>query len=182
MKNVHPPAKPRTRSVRLKLTVPEVRIGQGMDVHRLVSGRPLILGGIRIPHSKGLEGHSDADVLLHAICDAILGACGFSDIGALFPNTDKSWKGADSKDLLSIVWEKAQKAGWSLNNLDCTVLAEEPKLVPHFPKMREVIAKLLHCTPPRIGLKATTMERLGAVGRKEGIFASAVVLLVRSQG
>jgi 2-C-methyl-D-erythritol 2,4-cyclodiphosphate synthase len=157
----------------------ELRIGLGNDVHELVEGRPLVLGGVTIPHSHGLAGHSDADALLHAVCDAILGATGRGDIGTRFPNTDPRWKGADSKKLLASVWEDVSREGWGLVNLDTTVLAEAPKLSPHIPAMKRCIGEVLGVSPDRVGIKATTSEGLGFVGRKEGIMASAVVLLAR---
>ncbi len=157
----------------------ELRVGQGIDIHPLVSGRRFILGGVPIPYSKGLAGHSDADALIHAIVDALLGATGQPDIGSLFPNTQKRWKDLDSREFLRIVWGKLKRQGWEVLNIDATVLAEAPKLSPHYPAMKASLAGLLGITPDRVGLKATTTEQLGFVGRKEGILASAVVLLMR---
>lgn len=156
----------------------EYRTGQGYDVHRLVAGRPLIVGGVKIPHEKGLEGHSDADVLIHAICDALLGAAGLPDIGQQFPDNDERYRGVDSMELLSKVKEKlSQKGRLRIMNIDSTVIAEEPMLNPFIPKMREGIAAVLGIDVSRIGLKATTNERMGSVGRGEGIAALAVCLI-----
>ncbi len=156
---------------------PNIRIGQGFDVHPFLAGRKLVLGGIEIPHDKGLLGHSDADVLLHAVSDAILGALGLPDIGKWFPNDDERFRDSDSAVLLKEVWSKAEAAGWCLVNLDCTLLAERPKVSPYVQSMKERIAGILQSTPERIGIKATTTEKLGFVGREEGIAALAVVLL-----
>lgn len=155
-----------------------MRIGQGFDVHQLVEGRPLILGGITIPHPKGLLGHSDADVLLHTIADACLGAIGEGDIGKHFPDTDEAFKDADSAKLLEHVWQIVKKSGYKLGNIDCTIMAEKPKMTPHIQKMRERIAELLQAEVSQINVKATTTEKLGFTGREEGIAAQAVVLLV----
>lgn len=157
----------------------ELRIGQGLDIHRLVAGRALILGGIKIPFEMGLEGHSDADVVLHALIDALLGAAGLPDIGQLFPNTDRSWKDADSRKLLALAWERVRAAGWELVNADVTVLAERPKLSPYIPQMKVAISEVLTVAADCINIKATTAERLGFVGREEGMLASAVALLSR---
>lgn len=157
----------------------ELRIGLGNDVHAFVAGRPLVLGGVTIPHTHGLAGHSDADAVLHAVCDAVLGATGQGDIGTRFPNTDDRWKDADSKALLTAVWEEVGAVGWSLVNADISILAEAPKLNPHIPEMKSRIAAILGVGVDRIGIKATTSEKLGFVGRGEGIMASAVVLLAR---
>ena len=154
-----------------------IRIGQGIDVHQLVEGRPLILGGVTIPHTHGLDGHSDADALLHAITDAFLGATGRGDIGTLFPNNDERWRGADSKELLRLAWAPLKKEGWRVANLDCTILAERPKISPHIPAMKQGITALLGIELDACGIKATTTEKLGALGREEGIAAFAVVLL-----
>lgn len=156
-----------------------LRIGQGFDVHPLVDGRRLILGGVEIPHEKGLEGHSDADVLLHALTDAILGALAWGDIGQWFPNTEPQYRGADSLTLLSAVWQRAHSEGWTVVNCDCMLLAERPKVKDYLPTMQARIAERLGAQPTQIGIKATTTERLGFVGREEGIAASAVVLLQR---
>ncbi|MBU9710833.1 2-C-methyl-D-erythritol 2,4-cyclodiphosphate synthase [Evansella tamaricis] len=154
-----------------------VRIGQGFDVHQLVEGRPLIIGGIVIPHEKGLLGHSDADVLLHTIADACLGAIGEGDIGKHFPDTDPSFKDADSAKLLSFVWGMVKERGLSLGNLDCTIMAQKPKMAPYITEMRERIAELLDAEVSQINVKATTTEELGFTGREEGIASMAVVLL-----
>ncbi len=155
-----------------------IRIGQGYDVHALVEGRSLILGGVNIPHEKGLLGHSDADVLLHAIADAILGALSLGDIGKHFPDTDPAYKDADSKKLLAKVWELAKERGYSLGNLDATIMAQKPKLLPYIPQMVERIAAILEADSNQINVKATTTERLGFVGREEGMAALAVVSLI----
>ena len=160
--------------------MPLLRIGHGFDVHAFAEQRRLMLGGCDIPHTRGLAGHSDADVLLHALTDALLGALAWGDIGQWFPDTDASFKDIDSALLLARVWEKATAEGWQLNNCDCVIMAQEPKLAPHIVKMRERVAALLEVDPVQIGIKATTTERLGFVGRSEGIAASAVVLLMRS--
>jgi 2-C-methyl-D-erythritol 2,4-cyclodiphosphate synthase len=154
-----------------------MRIGHGYDVHRLVEGRKLILGGVDIPYEKGLLGHSDADVLLHAIADAILGAIAEGDIGKHFPDTDPRFKGADSRKLLACVMGLADDRGYRLGNLDATVVAQRPKLAPHIPHMRENIAAVLVAGIDRVNVKATTTEELGFAGRGEGIAAYAVVLL-----
>lgn len=156
----------------------DVRVGQGYDVHALVPGRALVIGGVRIDHPTGLLGHSDADVLLHAITDAVLGAAGLGDIGGLFPDTDPAWRDADSAQLLAQAMARARAAGFMIGNVDATVVAQAPKLAPHLPAMKEHIAKALQCPPERINLKAKTNERLGYLGRGEGIEAQAVVLLV----
>ncbi|REJ31470.1 MAG: 2-C-methyl-D-erythritol 2,4-cyclodiphosphate synthase [Caldibacillus debilis] len=158
------------------------RIGQGFDVHRLAEGRKLIVGGVTIPHSHGLLGHSDADVLLHAIADAVLGAIGRGDIGIHFPDNDPKWKDADSSRLLGQVWEMAKQEGYRLVNCDCTVITQQPKLAPYIPEMKERIAKLLEAEPDRVNVKATTTERLGFPGREEGIAALAAVLLENGGG
>jgi 2-C-methyl-D-erythritol 2,4-cyclodiphosphate synthase len=155
-----------------------LRIGHGFDAHRLVEGRKLILGGIEVPHDKGLAGHSDADVLLHAIADALLGAAALGDIGQHFPPSNDKYKDADSAKLLAEVVRLIRRAGFtSIGNVDCIVMAENPKLAPHIPAMREKIAAVLGITIEQIGIKATTTERLGFVGREEGIAASAVCLV-----
>ncbi|GEK59696.1 2-C-methyl-D-erythritol 2,4-cyclodiphosphate synthase [Marinococcus halophilus] len=155
-----------------------MRIGHGYDVHQLQEGRPLILGGIDIPHDKGLLGHSDADVLLHAVTDAILGAVGLGDIGKHFPDTDPEFKDADSAELLAHVCSLVKAKGWKLGNVDATILAEKPKMAPHIPEMKKKISKLLEAeADDQVNVKATTTEKLGFVGRKEGIAAHAVVLL-----
>jgi 2-C-methyl-D-erythritol 2,4-cyclodiphosphate synthase len=154
-----------------------LRVGLGYDVHPLVSGRKLFLGGIEIPHDQGLDGHSDADVFLHAIADAILGAIGSGDIGVHFPNSDPRWKGAPSLVFLERIGEILQEQGATLHNVDATLIAEAPKIVSHVPAMREAIAKALGVSPSQIGLKATTNEKLGFAGRKEGIAAMATALV-----
>lgn len=158
------------------------RVGTGTDVHRLVEGRELWLGGVRIEHSKGALGHSDADVVLHAICDALLGAAGLGDIGHHFPDTDVRWKGADSKVLLKQVVALLQEQGWSVGNVDSTLLLERPKIKPHIPAMRTVIAGLLGVQENAVSIKATTNEGMGYVGREEGVCAHAVALIQRIDG
>ena len=154
-----------------------MRIGHGYDVHRLVEGRKLIMGGVDIPWEKGLLGHSDADVLLHAISDAILGALGEGDIGKHFPDTDAAYKGADSLKLLAQVMKLAEIRGYRLGNLDATIIAQLPKMAPHISSMRENIAAVLNATIEQVNVKATTEEGLGFSGRGEGISAHAVVLM-----
>ncbi|SRR5690606_899636 len=150
------------------------RFGFGYDVHRLVEGRPLIVGGVRIPFEKGLDGHSDADVLLHAIADALLGAAALGDIGTLFPNTDERWRGADSLEMLGIVRQTIADAGYQVGNVDATLVLQEPKIRPYVDQMRGRIAQALHVTIDRVSVKATTAERLGYVGAGEGAEAYAV--------
>ncbi len=154
-----------------------MRIGTGYDVHRLVEGRDLIIGGVKIEHDLGLLGHSDADVLLHAICDALLGAAGLDDIGAHFPDTDDKYKGISSITLLEEVREKLLEHGYVVGNVDATVIAQAPKMRPHIGKMKENVAKALNCSPDMINIKATTEEHLGFTGREEGISAQAVALI-----
>ena len=154
------------------------RIGFGYDIHPLMEGRKLFLGGVEIPSERGLDGHSDADVLLHALCDALLGAAGLPDIGHLFPNTDPAYKGASSLTLLAEVVRRVRKMGYAVGNADMTLIAEAPKIAPHIVEMRAVIAECLLVTPAQVGIKATTNEGLGALGRGEGIAAHAVALLV----
>ncbi|OGV49983.1 MAG: 2-C-methyl-D-erythritol 2,4-cyclodiphosphate synthase [Lentisphaerae bacterium GWF2_52_8] len=156
------------------------RIGQGIDVHRLVTERPLILCGVAVPHSKGLLGHSDADVAVHAVMDAVLGALALGDIGQWFPDTDEKWRAADSMKLLAHILSSPQVAVWKLVNLDLTILAEKPRLSPHMPEMRENLARAFACEIDRISIKATTTEKLGFCGREEGIAAQAVILLKRN--
>ena len=151
-----------------------VRVGIGYDVHALVEGRPLVLGGVVIPHSKGLDGHSDADALMHALCDAVLGAIGEGDIGQLFPNTDVRWKGAASRVFLEEAARRVAARGGRIVNVDASLIAEAPKMAPHIPAMKLQIAAALGLTPDRVGVKATTNERLGFAGRGEGIAAMAV--------
>ncbi|MBO8178416.1 2-C-methyl-D-erythritol 2,4-cyclodiphosphate synthase [Aeribacillus pallidus] len=153
------------------------RIGQGFDVHQLVEGRPLIIGGITIPYEKGLLGHSDADVLLHAVADACLGAIGEGDIGKHFPDTDEKYKDADSSVLLQHVWNLVESKGFSLVNVDCTIIAQKPKMAPYIEQMRAHIARLLNGTIDQVNVKATTTEKLGFTGRGEGIAAQVSILL-----
>lgn len=157
----------------------DIRIGHGYDVHRLVPDRKLILGGVEIPHETGLLGHSDADVLTHAIMDALLGALAMGDIGKLFPDNDPAFEGADSLLLAKEVAVRVRNAGWEIGNVDATVLAQAPKLAPYIVRMRERIAESLSIDPDRVSVKATTEEHLGFTGEKLGIAAHAVCLLVR---
>lgn len=159
-----------------------MRIGHGYDVHRLVAGRKLILGGVEIPYSHGLLGHSDADVLLHAVMDALLGAAALGDIGGLFPDTDEKWKDADSRSLLSQVCRLLTQKGWHIGNIDATVLAQAPKLKPYIPQMRECIASLCDIPAECVSVKATTEEGLGFTGSGEGIAAHAVCLIEAAVG
>jgi len=159
--------------------VPNIRIGMGYDVHQLSENRPLWLGGILIPAAKGCDGHSDADVLLHAICDALLGAAALRDIGFHFPNTKEEFKGADSKTLLTEVVRLIEEKGWSVVNVDATLAMEAPKINPHIPSMVSVIAPILKVDSDRVSIKATTNEKLGYVGREEGVNAWAVALLFK---
>lgn len=154
-----------------------IRIGQGYDVHQLAEGRPFILGGVEIEHDRGLLGHSDADVLLHTITDAALGAIGGGDIGKHFPDTDPEFKDADSKKLLTHIWEYVKEQGYELGNVDCTVIAQKPKLAPYIEQIRASIAELLEADISQVNVKATTSEHLGFTGREEGIAALAVILL-----
>ncbi|EKN69195.1 2-C-methyl-D-erythritol 2,4-cyclodiphosphate synthase [Neobacillus bataviensis LMG 21833] len=153
------------------------RIGQGFDVHQLTEGRPLIIGGITIPYEKGLLGHSDADVLLHTVSDACLGAIGEGDIGKHFPDTDPNFKDADSAKLMEHVWMLVKEKGYELVNADCTIIAQKPKMAPYIEQMRSRIAELLEAAPEQINVKATTTEKLGFTGRGEGIASQVVVLL-----
>lgn len=157
-----------------------LRVGQGYDIHRLVPGRRLMLGGVEIPFERGLDGHSDADVVLHALCDALLGAAGLEDIGQLFPPGDPNWKDASSRKLLSIVGGAVRERGFSVVNCDITVIAEAPRIGPHRRAIRESIADGLGIGAEGVGLKATTNEEIGALGRGEGIAALAVVLLQKA--
>lgn len=154
-----------------------IRTGIGFDVHRLVEDRKLVLGGVTIPHEKGLLGHSDADVLVHAIIDALLGACALGDIGKLFPDSDQTYKNCNSLILLAEVWKRVEQSGYSLVNLDSVIMAEKPKLSPFIEKMRRNIAETTACELGRISIKATTTEKLGFTGREEGIAAEAIVLI-----
>lgn len=156
-----------------------LRIGEGWDTHALVAGRPLVLGGVAIPHSVGLLGHSDADALLHAITDALFGAAGLGDIGRHFPDTAAEFKGADSRRLLAEAARRVRAEGWSVVNVDSTIVAQAPKMAPHIPAMREAIAQALQIDVACVNVKAKTAERLGPVGRGESIEARAVCLLMR---
>jgi len=160
---------------------PASRIGFGYDVHRLVEGRDLWLGGVLVPHSTGALGHSDADVLLHAVCDALLGAVSLGDIGRHFPDTDPNWKDADSKLLLKAVVGMLQGRGWAVGNVDCTLVLERPKVLPHVPSMRAVMAPLLGVAEDAVSIKATTSEGMGFVGSGEGVCAHAVALVYRER-
>lgn len=157
-----------------------MRIGQGYDVHRLVEGRKLIIGGVEIPHEKGLEGHSDADVLVHAVMDALLGAAALGDIGVFFPDTDEKYKDADSIGLLQEVRKVLLSKGFVASNVDATIIAQEPKMRPHIDAMRSNIARALHIEKDQVNVKATTEERLGFTGQGEGISATAVCLLEKT--
>ena len=157
-----------------------IRIGQGFDVHEFAEGRPLIIGGITIPHTKGLTGHSDADVLLHTVTDAALGAIGKGDIGHHFPDTDAAFKDADSAVLLQEVWKIVEAEGYQLGNIDCTIMAQQPKMAPHIQDIQKRVAELLHAEPSQVNIKATTTEKLGFVGREEGIATLAAILLVKA--
>lgn len=154
-----------------------IRIGQGYDVHAFAEGDGLMLGGIFVPHNKKFIAHSDGDVLLHALTDALLGAMALGDIGYWFPDTDPQWQGADSGKLLQVAYQKVQQKGFALANADLTILAQKPKLAPHIQPMRERISELLDCSIEQISIKATTTEKLGFVGREEGITALATVLV-----
>lgn len=158
------------------------RIGQGFDVHALVAGRPLIVGGVTIPHERGLLGHSDADVLLHALTDAMLGAAALGDIGRLFPDTDPQHAGADSRVLLRIAFERVKAAGWEVANVDATIICKAPKILPHAPAMVDNIAADLEMDRAAVNIKGKTTEKLGFTGRGEGIAAQVVVLLARADG
>lgn len=154
-----------------------VRIGQSSDIHQLVEGRDLILGGVKIEHTKGLLGHSDADALLHAISEAILGALALGDLGKHFPDTDPKYKGANSLKILSEVYEIMQSKGYKIGNVDSLIMIEKPKMAPYIDQMRNNIATALHCKEDQISVKATRGEKLGFVGREEGVLAQAIVLL-----
>ncbi|MEK7778992.1 MAG: 2-C-methyl-D-erythritol 2,4-cyclodiphosphate synthase [Pseudomonadota bacterium] len=156
-----------------------MRIGQGFDVHQLIEGRPLIIGGVTIPHDKGLLGHSDADVLLHAICDALIGAAGLGDIGKHFSDSDPRYKNIDSRILLRNVYRLLADKGYKLVNIDATIIAQAPKMAPYIPAMIENIAQDLEIQTNEVNIKAKTAEHLGAIGRKEGIVAEAVCLIQR---
>ena len=157
-----------------------LRIGHGYDVHRLTERRRLVLGGVEIPWDCGLLGHSDADVLTHAVMDALCGAAKLGDIGKLFPDTDPAFKGADSRELLREAWRRIQAKGYTLGNVDVTIIAQAPKMLPHIPQMRVFIAEDLGCHMDDVNVKATTTEKLGFTGRGEGIACEAVALLVKA--
>lgn len=158
---------------------PNFRIGEGWDVHALVPGRPLVIGGVTIPHPVGLLGHSDADVLLHALTDAVLGAAGLGDIGSHFPDTDAAFYGADSARLLAEAVRRVREAGWQVGNVDCTVIAQAPRLAPHREAMRSAIALAIGIDVERVNVKAKTAEKLGPVGQGQSIEARAVALIYR---
>jgi len=155
-----------------------MRIGQGFDVHALVAGRKLIIGGVQVPYEKGLDGHSDADVLLHALCDALLGAAGLGDIGTHFPDSDPRYRGIDSRKLLFEVRQLVRERGFHVVNVDATIIAQAPRMAPHIPAMRANIAADLGIEPDAVNVKAKTTEKLGFIGRGEGIAAEAIALLV----
>ena len=157
----------------------DFRIGQGYDVHALAEGLPMWLGGVRIPSETGFVAHSDGDVALHALCDALLGALAVGDIGHLFPDTDDRWKGVDSKELLAAVLARPEFAGWQVVNADITIALQAPKLAPHIAEMRRTLARVMGIGEDRVSVKATTTERLGFVGRKEGCEVWAIVLIER---
>ncbi len=163
------------------MSISAFRIGHGFDVHPLVAGRRLVLGGVVVPHDKGLAGHSDADVLLHAVADAFLGAVAGGDIGQWFPDSQEQYRDADSRQLLEQIIHSPRHQAWHLVNLDCTIMAEQPRLAIHVPAIRHSIASLFAADPEQISVKATTCEKLGFVGREEGIAVSAVVLLSRTE-
>ncbi len=156
-----------------------MRIGSGYDIHRFAEGRRLVLGGVEIPHNRGLDGHSDADCLTHALADAILGALGLPDIGHFFPNTDPACKDMNSQDILKRATVEAQQRGYRIGNADMVIIAEEPKIAPHVDAMKRVLAESMQCDISEVGLKATTNEKIGDIGRGAGIAAHAVVLLVK---
>jgi len=155
----------------------KMRVGLGFDVHQLEEGRDFYLGGIKLPAAKGAVGHSDADVLIHAICDALLGAANLRDIGFHYSNTDPRWRGMDSKFFLHDVIRMLAEKGWTVENIDCTLCLEAPKVNPHIPEMKKVLAPLMNINEDDISIKATTAERLGYIGREEGVNAYAVVLI-----
>jgi 2-C-methyl-D-erythritol 2,4-cyclodiphosphate synthase len=158
----------------------KIRVGFGFDVHRLEEGRDLWLGGVKLAAEKGAVGHSDADALVHAICDALLGAAGMRDIGFHFPNTDPKWKGAESAIFLRDVTRKLSEKGWGIENVDCTIVLEKPKVNPYIPEMKNVLASLMNILPEDVSIKATTNELIGYVGRQEGVNAYAVALIFRT--
>jgi 2-C-methyl-D-erythritol 2,4-cyclodiphosphate synthase len=155
----------------------ELRVGTAFDAHRLVSGRPLVLGGVEIPHTHGLAGHSDADIVCHALCDALLGAACMDDIGTMFPSEDERWRDARSLDLLAEAWRRIAAAGWSLVNVDAFVILQAPKLAPYRPAMRACVADALACEVERVSLRATGTDGLGFTGRGEGAACQAVALI-----
>ncbi len=157
------------------------RVGIGYDVHRLEEGESLWLGGVQIPHSKGTVAHSDGDVVIHALADALLGAAGLSDIGTYFPDTDMAFKGLDSKSLLADVVDLLQDEGHAIGNVDCVISAQQPKLKPYIPAMKSVLAKILKLNESDVGIKATTTEKLGFEGREEGISVQAVALIIKDK-
>lgn len=157
------------------------RIGNGYDVHQLAEGRKLFLGGVEIPAEKGLLGHSDADVLLHAVCDALLGALALGDIGRHFPNNDDAYRNIDSKVLLEKVYELVSREGYEINNIDSTVILESPKLSGYIPEMKKAMSRILNCDGEQISIKATTSEKIGFIGREEGAAAFATVLLIQKE-
>jgi 2-C-methyl-D-erythritol 2,4-cyclodiphosphate synthase len=161
--------------------VSDLRVGIGVDAHALVEGVPLVLGGVEIPYARGLAGHSDGDVLAHALIDALLGAAGLEDIGAMFPTDDPRWKDSSSLDLLSRAWAKVRDAGYELVNADVVLIGEEPRLAPHRSEMRGRLARAIDADPGAVGVRATTTDRLGFTGREEGLAAQAVALLRRSR-
>ncbi|MBQ8168582.1 2-C-methyl-D-erythritol 2,4-cyclodiphosphate synthase [bacterium] len=156
------------------------RVGLGYDIHKLTEGRDLIIGGVKITHEKGLLGHSDADVLIHAIIDAMLGALALDDIGTLFPDTDKKYKNIDSTILLKKVYEKISQKGWGIVNIDSNIIAQEPKMMPYIPKMKEVLCQILEIETDELSIKAKTNEKMDAVGQKLAIEAHVVIMLKRS--
>ena len=160
--------------------MPELRIGLGVDAHALDAGVPLVLGGVVVDHPRGLVGHSDGDVLAHALIDAVLGAAGLGDIGSLFPSSDERWRGADSIDLLARAYEQVRGARWALVNADCVLVGEAPRIAPYRDEMRTRLAGALGVEPERVNVRATTTDRLGFTGRHEGLAAQAVALLERS--
>ncbi|HUG19012.1 MAG TPA: 2-C-methyl-D-erythritol 2,4-cyclodiphosphate synthase [Planctomycetaceae bacterium] len=161
------------------MSPPEIRVGLGHDTHRLVPGKPLILGGVTVPFEQGLDGHSDADVLLHALTDALLGAAGLGDIGEWFPNTDERWKGADSKIFIEESLRAVREHGWNIGNVDCTISAERPKLSPFKSAIARRVAELLEIEHSAVNVKAKSGEKVGPVGRGEAMTADAVVLLYK---
>jgi len=169
-----------TTNATMPANVPALRIGEGWDIHALVVGRPLVLGGVTIPHTHGLLGHSDADALLHAITDAVLGAAGLGDIGRHFPDTAVEFKGADSAALLAEAVRRVREAGWAVVNVDSTIVAQAPKMAPHIPAMCESIARALGVSTGHVNVKAKTAERMGPVGEGRAIEARAVCLLARA--